>query len=58
MDEGANVIPIITHTIATTDTYLGNSVDWLEADSGDYREGNYCYIVEAEPLGTSKVHWM
>lgn len=54
VDQGADVIPIITYTVATTDTRFGDSRHWQE----QLREitGNEIIssIVDAEPLGPSK----
>ena len=54
VDEGANVIPIITHTIATTDTYFGNSVDWLKQLRDITGNEIISTIVDAEPLGPKR----
>lgn len=54
VDEGVNVIPIITYTVASTNTRFGESKHWQE----QLREitGNEIIssIVDAEPLGPSK----
>jgi dipicolinate synthase subunit B len=54
VDAGANVVPIVSHTIMTTDTRFGTSEHWQE----QLREltGNELIstIPAAEPLGPSK----
>lgn len=54
VDLGVSVIPIITHTVASTDTRFGESKHWQE----QLREitGNEIIstIVDAEPLGPSE----
>lgn len=54
VDAGANVIPIVSQSIMTTDTRFGASQHWQE----QFREitGNELIssIVDAEPLGPSK----
>jgi dipicolinate synthase subunit B len=54
VDAGANVIPIVSPTIMSTDTRFGTSQHWQD----QFREitGNELIttIVEAEPLGPSK----
>ncbi|MFT9847802.1 dipicolinate synthase subunit B [Aneurinibacillus sp. REN35] len=54
VDAGAEVVPVISHTVATTDTRFGNSRDWqaqLYAITGN---DIISTIVDAEPLGPSK----
>lgn len=55
VDAGANVIPIVSQTIMTTDTRFGKSEDWQrqlrEATGNDI----VATIVDAEPLGPSKL---
>lgn len=55
VDAGANVIPIVSQTIMTTDTRFGKSEDWQrqlrEATGNDI----IATIVDAEPLGPSKL---
>ncbi|AMA72719.1 MULTISPECIES: dipicolinate synthase subunit B [Aneurinibacillus] len=54
VDAGANIIPVISHTVATTDTRFGNSSDWqaqLRAITGNEIIST---IVDAEPFGPSK----
>ena len=53
-DEGANVIPIITHTVATTDTYFGNAVDWKKQLRDITGNEIVQSIVDAEPLGPKR----
>ncbi|WP_370297666.1 dipicolinate synthase subunit B [Ammoniphilus sp. YIM 78166] len=54
VDEGANVIPIITHTVATTDTYFGNAVDWKKQLRDITGNEIVATIVDAEPLGPKR----
>lgn len=54
VDAGAEVVPVISHTVATTDTRFGNSNDWqvqLRTITGN---DIIATIVDAEPLGPSK----
>ncbi|GEN33647.1 MULTISPECIES: dipicolinate synthase subunit B [Aneurinibacillus] len=54
VDAGAEVVPVISHTVATTDTRFGNSSDWhaqLHTITGN---DIISTIVDAEPLGPSK----
>ncbi|MEV5024700.1 dipicolinate synthase subunit B [Paenibacillus sp. LPE1-1-1.1] len=55
VDAGANVVPIVSNTIMTTDTRFGKSEDWqsqLKAITGNDLIST---IVQAEPLGPSKL---
>lgn len=55
VDAGANVIPIASYTLLTTDTRFGTSEDWqkqLRDITGNEIIGT---IVDAEPLGPSKL---
>jgi dipicolinate synthase subunit B len=55
VDAGANVIPIVSNTIMTTDTRFGTSEHWqteLRTITGNELISS---IVEAEPLGPSKL---
>lgn len=55
VDAGANVVPIVSNTIMTTDTRFGKSEDWqtqLKAITGNELIST---IVQAEPLGPSKL---
>lgn len=54
VEAGANVTPIISNSLKTTDTRFGKSVDWqnlLKEVTGNEIIDN---IVDAEPLGPSK----
>ena len=53
-DEGANVIPIITHSVATTDTYFGNAADWKKQLRDITGNEIVQSIVDAEPLGPKR----
>jgi len=54
VDAGANVIPIISQSLLTTDTRFGKAEDWRKQLKE--RTGNdiISSIVEAEPLGPNK----
>jgi dipicolinate synthase subunit B len=55
VDAGANVVPIVSNTLMTTDTRFGKSEDWqtqLKAITGNELIST---IVQAEPLGPSKL---
>jgi len=54
VDAGANVVPIVSHTIMTTDTRFGTSEHWQEQLTGITGNALISSIVEAEPLGPSK----
>jgi dipicolinate synthase subunit B len=54
VDEGANVIPIITHTVATTDTYFGDAADWKQQLKDLTGNDIIATIVDAEPLGPKR----
>lgn len=54
VDAGANVIPIVTHTILTTDTRFGTSQNWLQQLKDITGNEIITSIVDAEPLGPSK----
>ena len=55
VDAGANVIPIISHSVATTDTRFGKAEDWKKALKQITGNDIISTIVEAEPLGPSKL---
>ncbi|MBB3109447.1 dipicolinate synthase subunit B [Paenibacillus phyllosphaerae] len=55
VDEGANVVPIVTNTILTTDTRFGTSAGWLEQLKSITGNELITSIVQAEPLGPSKL---
>lgn len=55
VDAGANVVPIVSNTLMTTDTRFGKSEDWqtqLKSITGNELIST---IVQAEPLGPSKL---
>ncbi|MCI1692451.1 dipicolinate synthase subunit B [Aneurinibacillus aneurinilyticus] len=54
VDAGAEVVPVITHTVATTDTRFGNSNDWQAQLRTITGNDIIATIVDAEPLGPSK----
>lgn len=51
VDAGADVIPIISHTVASTDTRFGNAADWLRQLRDITGNEIISTIVDAEPLG-------
>lgn len=51
---GANVIPIISNTILTTNTRFGSAIDWQKQLKDTTRNGIIATIVDAEPLGPGK----
>ncbi|MGD8191072.1 dipicolinate synthase subunit B [Brevibacillus ginsengisoli] len=55
MDAGARVIPIVTHTLLTTDTRFGTSAGWQQMLLDITGEKIISTIPEAEPLGPSKL---
>lgn len=54
VDLGVSVIPIITHTVASTDTRFGESKHWQEQLRVITGNEIISTIVDAEPLGPSK----
>jgi dipicolinate synthase subunit B len=54
-DAGARVIPIVTHTLLTTDTKFGKSEDWVAQIKEITGEEIIDSMVKAEPLGPSKL---
>lgn len=54
VEAGANVVPIVSHSVATTDTRFGQSGDWLRQLKDLTGNDIIATIVEAEPLGPSK----
>ncbi|WP_028561381.1 dipicolinate synthase subunit B [Paenibacillus pinihumi] len=54
VDAGANVIPIVSNTIMTTDTRFGKSADWQQQLKELTGNELISTIVQAEPLGPSK----
>ncbi|CAM2890003.1 dipicolinate synthase subunit B [Paenibacillus sediminis] len=55
VDEGANVVPIISQTVLTTDTRFGTSENWRKQLKEITGNDIISTIVEAEPLGPSKL---
>ncbi|MBJ6363432.1 dipicolinate synthase subunit B [Paenibacillus sp. GCM10012307] len=55
IEAGANVIPIVSNTIMTTDTRFGKSEDWQEQLKQLTGNDLISTIVQAEPLGPSKL---
>lgn len=54
-DGGASVVPIVSHTIMTTDTRFGTSENWQKQLKDITGNDIISTIVEAEPLGPSKL---
>lgn len=55
VDAGANVIPIVSNSIMTTDTRFGTSQQWQEQLKAITGNELISTIVQAEPLGPSKL---
>lgn len=55
VDEGARVIPIVSHTLMTTDTRFGTSQSWQQKIKDLTGEELISTIPQAEPLGPSKL---
>ncbi|WP_020615230.1 dipicolinate synthase subunit B [Paenibacillus daejeonensis] len=55
IDAGAQVVPIVTSTIMTTDTRFGTSEEWQRQLKGITGNEIISTIVQAEPLGPSKL---
>ncbi|UHA73884.1 dipicolinate synthase subunit B [Paenibacillus sp. 481] len=55
VDAGAKVIPIASHTVMTTDTRFGTSANWQKQLKEITGNDIISTIVEAEPLGPSKL---
>ncbi|MUT66409.1 dipicolinate synthase subunit B [Paenibacillus sp. NEAU-GSW1] len=54
VDAGANVIPIVSNTIMTTDTRFGTSEEWQTQIKAITGNDIISTIAQAEPLGPSK----
>ncbi|WP_027414657.1 dipicolinate synthase subunit B [Aneurinibacillus terranovensis] len=54
VDAGADVIPVITHTVASTDTRFGTSDDWQQQLKDITGHHIITSIPDAEPLGPTK----
>jgi dipicolinate synthase subunit B len=55
VDAGANVVPIVSNTLVTTDTRFGTAKEWQEQLKGITGNEIISTIVQAEPLGPSKL---
>jgi dipicolinate synthase subunit B len=55
VDAGANVVPIVSSTIMTTDTRFGASSHWQDTLRAITGNELIASIVDAEPLGPSKL---
>jgi len=51
VDEGAEVVPIVTFTVKNTNTRFGKGIDWIEKIEEVTGRKVIDSIVEAEPLG-------
>ncbi len=51
LDEGVEIIPIVTNTVMTTNTRFGDGVDWIEKIEKMTGKKVVDSIVKAEPLG-------
>ncbi|MHA6484344.1 dipicolinate synthase subunit B [Paenibacillus sp. strain BS8-2] len=55
VDAGANVVPIVSNTLITTDTRFGTAKEWQEQLTSITGNEIISTIVQAEPLGPSKL---
>jgi len=55
VDAGANVIPIASYTVMTTDTRFGQAADWQKKLKDITGNDIIATIVDAEPLGPTKL---
>ncbi|WP_168122201.1 dipicolinate synthase subunit B [Paenibacillus sp. HB172176] len=55
VDAGAKVVPIVSNTLITTDTRFGTAKEWQEQLTGITGNEIISTIVQAEPLGPSKL---
>lgn len=55
VDAGAHVIPIVSHTLVTTDTKFGTAAEWQKQLREITGNDIISTIVAAEPLGPSKM---
>lgn len=55
MDTGAKVVPIVSNTVQVTDTRFGTSDNWLKQLKEITGSDIISSIVDAEPLGPSKL---
>jgi dipicolinate synthase subunit B len=55
VDAGANVVPIISNSVLTTDTRFGKAADWQKQLKELTGNDIIASIVDAEPLGPSKL---
>ncbi|MUG45613.1 dipicolinate synthase subunit B [Paenibacillus woosongensis] len=55
VDDGAKVVPIVSHTVLTTDTRFGKSEDWRSQMKEITGNDIISSIVDAEPLGPTKL---
>ncbi|GIP27326.1 dipicolinate synthase subunit B [Paenibacillus sp. J23TS9] len=55
VDEGAKVVPIVSNSVQVTDTRFGTAKNWLQQLKDITGSDIISTIVEAEPLGPSKL---
>lgn len=55
VDAGANVVPIVSNSLITTDTRFGTAKEWQEQLTSITGNEIISTIVQAEPLGPSKL---
>lgn len=55
VDEGAKVVPIVSNSVQVTDTRFGTANNWLQQLKDITGSDIISTIVEAEPLGPSKL---
>ncbi|MGN7356066.1 dipicolinate synthase subunit B [Paenibacillus sp. SAF-054] len=55
VDEGAKVVPIVSNSVQVTDTRFGTAQNWLQQLKDITGSDIISSIVEAEPLGPSKL---
>ncbi|HLU21699.1 dipicolinate synthase subunit B [Lederbergia graminis] len=51
VQQGAEVVPVVTYTLKTTDTKFGDAEDWIEKIETAAGRKVIASIVDAEPLG-------
>ncbi|MGI6491681.1 MAG: dipicolinate synthase subunit B [Peptococcaceae bacterium] len=55
MNEGADILPIISDTVATTDTRFGSSEQWKQEIKDITGKDAYATMVDTEPIGPQKL---
>lgn len=51
VESGAEVVPVVSYTLQSTDTRFGKATDWMKKIEQLTNQKPICSIVEAEPLG-------